>query len=420
MKFSIITPEHRQDNFPYLLELYDSILAQTYENWEWVIYTNGDVTPDNLPPRIKQDERVKVFQDLTDNTKVGYIKNRAFHLGSGDVLVEVDHDDAITPDCLEELYKAYSSDSSIGFVYSNTAVYKMDGDFIPYREDHGWSYTTFSWKGMELYAMDAFPPTSHAMSFIWYAPDHIRTWKASLYREIGGHDPAYDICDDQELMYRTFLNTKMHHIPKTLYIYRITGQNTWLERNQGIQELTVDLFDFNIRKLVAKEADEKGLLKVDIGGGLNPFPGYKTVDIRETADYVADLNEGIPLPDNSVWALNAHHVLEHLKDPIHSMREIHRVLAHGGWAFIEVPSTDGRGAFQDPTHITFWNDNSFLYYTDKELATFIDNTDIRFQEMKKTNYYPNARMEELDVLVTCAVLVAVKNDDERLPGPLSI
>jgi hypothetical protein len=34
----------------------------------------------------------------------------------------------------------------------------------------------------------------------------------------------------------------------------------------------------------------------------------------------------------------------------------------GGTAEIVVPTTDGPGAFQDPTHVSFWNRRSFLYY----------------------------------------------------------
>ena len=33
------------------------------------------------------------------------------------------------------------------------------------------------------------------------------------------------------------------------------------------------------------------------------------------------------------------------------------------------PSTDGRGAFQDPTHVSFYNENSFWYFTDRRLRT---------------------------------------------------
>jgi len=42
MKFSLITPEHSSENIPFLLELYQTILEQTYTNWEWVLYPNGN------------------------------------------------------------------------------------------------------------------------------------------------------------------------------------------------------------------------------------------------------------------------------------------------------------------------------------------------------------------------------------------
>jgi len=221
-------------------------------------------------------------------------------------------------------------------------------------------------------------------------------------------------------MIRTYLETKMVRIPKTLYIYRITGNNTWLERNQAIQTTTVELFNSHARLLAEKDAKDRGLLCVDIGGGLNPFPGYVTVDLRENADFVCDLNDGIPLPDNSVGVLNASHIIEHLHDKTKIMSEIHRVLAHGGWAFIEVPSTDGRGAFQDPTHVSYWNENSFLYYTDKYLADFIDNTDIRFQEFRRETIFPNEWLKNMNVCVTIAWLVANKEGGKRLPHLLKI
>lgn len=420
MKFSIITPEHNPANMPFLIELYESIIVQTYTNWEWILYLNGNCTIADIPDQIKNNPRVVVYRQNEDNKNIGFIKNRAFHLGRGDVLVEVDHDDVLTPDCLEELAAAYASDPNIGFVYSDDAMLHMTEEFVPYADAYGWTHRPFVWKGKELTAMNAFQPSSHALSYIWYSPDHVRSWRADVYRSLGGHNPDLSICDDHELMIRTYLATKMHHIPKVLYIYRITGDNTWLERNQAIQEKTVELMAYYARALAEKDADDRGLLKIDIGGGLNPYPGYVTVDMRQSADYVCDLNDGIPLPDNSVGVLNASHILEHLHDKTKIMGEIHRVLAHGGWAFIEIPSTDGRGAFQDPTHVSYWNENSFLYYTDRYMADFIDNDSIRFQEFRKLTWYPNDWMRNLNVLVTTAWLVANKPGGERLPHTLSI
>ena len=419
MKFSIITPEHDPANIPYLLELYESILTQTHEDWEWVLYLNNKCTIDHIPDCIKVHPKVKIFRQESDNKNIGFIKNAAFNLGIGDVLVEVDHDDQITPDCLEELAKAYEDDT-VGFVFTDAAVLHMTDEFVPFNPAYGWTYRTFEWKGKELISMNSFPPSSHSVGYIWYAPDHVRSWRASHYKEIGGHNPELSICDDHELMIRTYLTTRMCHIPKVCYIYRITGDNTWLERNEAIQLKTVELFNQYAQKLAERDADIRGLLKVDIGGGLNPYPGYITVDTRETADHVWDLNDGIPLPDNSVGVLNASHILEHLHDKTKIMGEIHRVLAHGGWAFIEIPSTDGRGAFQDPTHVSYWNQNSFLYYTDKYLADFIDNDTIRFQEFRRETYFPNEWMQNMGVLVTTAWLVAVKDDSIRYPHLLKI
>jgi len=407
-KFSIISPSHK--NTPYLQELYESLVTQTYGNWEWILWLNGKFDRKKLSAEIENDERVKIYQCKEKNSNVGFHKNKAFHLGTGDILVEVDHDDMITPDCLEELNKAYQ-DQEIGFVYSDAAIY--DDNFVPYLAEHGWTYYHYKFRDKNLCVMNSWRPTSQALSFIWYAPDHVRSWRKSVYKSIGGHNVEMSICDDHELMIRTYLNTKMYHIQKPLYIYRVYGDNTYLERNAQIQTKTVDLYYDYGYQLAEKDAEERGLLKVDIGGGLYPRPGYVTID-QEGADITCDLNDGIPLPDNSVGVLNASHVLEHLRDPIKSMREIHRVLAHGGWAMIEVPSTDGRGAFQDPTHVSFWNEHSFWYYTNKQKADFIRNYDIRFQ-----TYRLNTWEMAPHIPVVTAWLTAIK-DEERFPGILGI
>lgn len=419
MKFSIITPEHNPKNVFNLLELFESIKNQTYTDWEWVLYLNNGCTPEHIPDEIVKHNQVTIYECEEKNTNVGFLKNKAFNLGRGDILVEVDHDDIITPDCLQELHDAFQ-DESVGFVYSDNAVLHMKDEFIPYDPIYGWTKREFVWKGKTLTAMNGWEPTSQALSYIWFAPDHVRAWRKSVYQSVGGHNPELSICDDHELCIRTYLNTKMKRIPKVLYIYRITGDNTWLERMQAIQDKTRELHNQYARALAEKDAKDKGLLCVDIGGGLNPWPNYTTVDLREGSDYVCDLNNGIPLPDNSVGVLNASHILEHLHDKTKIMGEIHRVLAPGGWAFIEVPSTDGRGAFQDPTHVSYWNENSFLYYTSSYLANFIDNTTIRFQEYRKETWFPNEWLKNLNVCVTTAWLVAIKEGMPRLPGQLNI
>jgi glycosyltransferase involved in cell wall biosynthesis len=146
MKFSIITPTH---NVKYIGELYESIKSQSYLNWEWILYLNGGIDINNILPEIRVNPNVKIYRDTPNelSKNIGYLKHTAFNLGTGDVLIEADHDDMLTPDCLTELAKAYQ-DQSVGFVYSNVAL--LGDNMVPYNPAHGWTYETFNWKGKDL------------------------------------------------------------------------------------------------------------------------------------------------------------------------------------------------------------------------------------------------------------------------------
>lgn len=411
LMMSLVTPTHVYNN--YLDELYESILSQTYTNWEWVILLNGNFNVDQVPQKIASDKRVKIHSDFTGNSKIGYLKNVAFSKAVGDILIEMDYDDLLTPDCLEELNIAFQQEE-VGFVFSDDAILMMQGKFIPYNPLYGWTYRMFKWQGQELYSMTHYPASSHALSYIYYAPDHVRAWRKEVYQKIGGHDVQLSVCDDQDLLIRTYLVTKFFKVDKILYIYRKTGVNTVVTRNAEIQSGTRALFKKYSRTLAMHDCEQNGLLKIDLAPKAKTTPGYKSIeDFFQPPNYILDGK--LPLPDNSVGILNASHILQKAKDKNLMMSEIHRVLAHGGWAFIEVPSTDGRGAFQDPTHVSYWNENSFLYYTEKKYADFIDNNHIKFSSflLETINW-------DREVKVVNTVLCAIKENGERFPGPYSI
>lgn len=91
---------------------------------------------------------------------------------------------------------------------------------------------------------------------------------------------------------------------------------------------------------------------------------YINVDIVPPADVLADLRERWPWEDSTVSEIRAFDILEHLPDKIYTLNEAWRVLQPGGRLDIKVPTTDGPGAWQDPQHCSYWNRNSFLYFTE--------------------------------------------------------
>lgn len=118
-------------------------------------------------------------------------------------------------------------------------------------------------------------------------------------------------------------------------------------------------------------------MNVNLGCSDSLHPDFLNVDIWEPPGAIApegdtwagrfvkaDLRKRWPWPDSSIDVIRAHDVFEHLPQKVTTMNEAWRVLKPGGLLELFVPTTDGRGAFQDPTHVSFWTPNDLYYYVD--------------------------------------------------------
>lgn len=106
--------------------------------------------------------------------------------------------------------------------------------------------------------------------------------------------------------------------------------------------------------------------RLNLGSGYRKLADFINIDNRQetSPDICLDVTEGLPFEDNSVDEVLAVDFLEHVPigKVVPLIEEIYRVLKPKGGFISITPSTDGRGAFQDPHHVSFWNVNSWLYY----------------------------------------------------------
>lgn len=121
----------------------------------------------------------------------------------------------------------------------------------------------------------------------------------------------------------------------------------------------------NIQRLITSKSG----IRLDIGGGANPNPGFVNIDMLplKEVDIVWDLEQTPwPLMAECVMTATASHVLEHI-DPhkgvfIKVMDEIWRVLKpEGQFAFV-VPHGESPGFIQDPTHCNPMNETTMHYF----------------------------------------------------------
>jgi SAM-dependent methyltransferase len=95
-------------------------------------------------------------------------------------------------------------------------------------------------------------------------------------------------------------------------------------------------------------------MKINLGSGSKRIPDYLNVDIDagSNPDYVVNLEtDKLPFEDNTIDAVIAHHVLEHLGEGfLNCIKELYRVCKHGTVIDIRVPHPRHDTFLIDPTH----------------------------------------------------------------------
>lgn len=227
-----------------LARTWASLKAQTYTDWEWVVM---DDSPGLETYRqlygFCADERytVRVYRPhVPSGGNIGKVKHDAFMLGYGDVLLELDHDDELTPDALQMVSDAF--EDGAGFVYSDWCEILPDGQSGKYPDGWAFGYGDHYWDAEHgVWAMKAPEINTLTLSHIVSAPNHLRAWKANVYYELGGHDVLLPIADDYDLVVRTILKYNYVHIPVMLYKQHINNETAQRQRNDLIQHLVAEL-----------------------------------------------------------------------------------------------------------------------------------------------------------------------------------
>jgi glycosyltransferase involved in cell wall biosynthesis len=219
---SIITPVRNIGER--LREAYSSVAAQTWWNWEWILVNDGDdeITGQIAKEISANEPRVKYFDiQPRSGSRVGEAKYRGFSLSEGDYLVELDHDDMLTPEAIELVALAFEKYPDAGFCYSNYAEVDVNFGDLSYGGSsfaYGYGlYSGFDHKG--AYHTEQHTPHINPVSIRSNVamPNHLRAWTRNAYFGAGAHGRRLSIMDDLDLLIRTFLTTRIVKIDWMCY-----------------------------------------------------------------------------------------------------------------------------------------------------------------------------------------------------------
>ena len=233
-KISVLIPIYNVEK--YLAACLDSLLAQTYTDWEAICVVDG--SPDNsaeiLELYAKKDSRIIALTQ--ENKGVSAARNRALQAATGEYICYLDPDDEYSPFYLERLYNAVK-DNNAEIAYCD---YVRDKNLLSTSHEEPKYYTD---------VFDKF--VSKALDIGVYIGNKI--YRKELIKSIS-YPEDIKIAEDMVFHYRVMYTIKsIAHVPERLYFYRVRSDSV---TNVPLsKKIIVD--NFKAAALILKEFKDK-------------------------------------------------------------------------------------------------------------------------------------------------------------------
>ncbi|MDD3453389.1 MAG: glycosyltransferase family 2 protein [Bacilli bacterium] len=220
----------------YLTECIESILNQSYQNFEICLVDDASTKEETIKTLKKYEDNSKIKIKYRDkNGHISRTTNDALELSSGEFVALVDNDDLLSKNALYEVVKVLNENKNLDMIYS-------DEDKIDFKGNRCDPH----------FKPDFSPDTLLSLNYIC----HLAVLRKTIVDEIGGFTVGLEGAQDHDLFLRfTEKTNKIHHISKILYHWR---------KIEGSTSVSID--NKNYANDLGKKAIEEALKRRNIKG----------------------------------------------------------------------------------------------------------------------------------------------------------
>lgn len=200
-KFSIVMPVYNAIKEE-LIEAIESVLNQTYQNFEICIVDDASTSTDTLEilKKYESNEKIKISYHKK-NAHISQTTNDGFKMADGEFISLLDNDDVLAPNALYEVAKLLNKNKKLDFIYSDEDKLTEDGK---YRHE-------------PFFKPDWSPDTFMSLMYT----NHFSTFRKAIVDEIGGETVGLEGAQDYDFVMRfTERTNNIGHISKILYHWR--------------------------------------------------------------------------------------------------------------------------------------------------------------------------------------------------------
>ncbi|MBC3539272.1 glycosyltransferase family 2 protein [Rufibacter sediminis] len=200
-KITVLMPVYNSEKF--LREAMDSILQQTFRDFEFLIIDDGSTDRSVEIIQSYTDPRISFYQN-EQNLGISPTLNKGIHLAKADLIARMDADDLCYPTRLQRQFEYMQAHPDCAMVSSLVRVISETGETV--RHDR--------FESRFLY---------YNLNFICWIYHPTVLYRRQAVQEVGMYTAAYS--EDFELFWQLARNHKIHNLPEVLLDYRVTGQS---------------------------------------------------------------------------------------------------------------------------------------------------------------------------------------------------
>jgi len=260
---------------PYLEEAVQSILDQTFEDFEFIIINDGstDGSKEVLERFADRDKRLRLVHQ--ENEGLIASLNRGLYMARGQYIARMDGDDISHPERFERQLSFLNKNLDVGILGTRAEIIDEGGNArrqwrLPTHPD------AIAWQSLFNYRLCH--PTIMA--------------RRSVLEDLGGYAEWPTHAEDYELWSRAVLKTRLANLPETLHKHRVHGDAiTVKDRAKQIRTLTEAAVRLH-RTLLGPQANEKisrFLLWMDVIGTERAIEETSLKDFPAAFEYVCSL-----------------------------------------------------------------------------------------------------------------------------------
>ena len=219
---SIIIPTFNRADL--IIETLDSVLAQTYTNWECIVVDDGstDQTVRIIEKFTTNDTRIKFYQRNREPKGAPTCRNMGLEHARGMYVIYLDSDDLLAPFCLSQRTELFNQHSNCDFIVIKSMLF----DNHPTDAKFYWNIETEEDDLLRFLRMDA----------LWQTSGPI--YKRDYMIQMKGFNEDLPFWQDFDLHLRCLMNNanynKFFDLPADVYIRK--GRNDTISRK-------ISLFD---------------------------------------------------------------------------------------------------------------------------------------------------------------------------------